>query len=127
MQDKPLANYQPNGPITKLQALDMAVGTGEVVSPGATVTAHYTGALADTGIVFQSSHDAFGDKPISFPLNGVIAGWTQGVPGMRVGGMRRLFIPASLAYGAHPPIGSGIPPNADLVFDIELAAVQNMQ
>ncbi|HUB93746.1 MAG TPA: FKBP-type peptidyl-prolyl cis-trans isomerase [Verrucomicrobiae bacterium] len=78
--------------------------------------------MAKTGHVFQSSHD-FGE-PISFPLNGVIAGWTKGVPGMKVGGTRRLLIPAALAYGGRPPYGSGIPVNADLVFDIELVAIE---
>ncbi len=69
------------------------------------------------GTIFQSSHD-FG-KAITFPLNGVIAGWTQGVPGMKVGGTRRLIIPAAMAYGASSP-APNIPANSDLVFDIEL-------
>lgn len=127
LQNLPLSNYEPAAPVSDLQMIDLHEGTGDIVVPGATVTAHYTGAIADTGIVFQSSHDMSGDNPISFPLSGVIAGWTQGVPGMRVGGTRRLLIPAELAYGSRPPFGSGIPPNADLVFDIELTDVQNMQ
>jgi FKBP-type peptidyl-prolyl cis-trans isomerase len=77
--------------------------------------------VAATGIVFQSSLD--GGQPIPFGLDQVIAGWTQGVPGMKVGGKRRLLIPAALAYGANPPQGSGIPANADLVFDIELVKI----
>lgn len=118
MQGKPLPNYTPESSITELRCVDIVVGTGGEVKAGDTVTAHYTGAVAATGIVFQSSYDT--GSPIPFSLNGVIAGWTKGVPGMKEGGTRRLFIPASLAYGANPPAGSGIPANADLVFDVNL-------
>lgn len=116
-----LDDFKPVDTIAELRFEDRVIGTGADVAPGATVTCHYTGAVAKTGAVFQSSRD-FG-KPISFPLSGVIAGWSQGVPGMKVGGTRRLFIPAALAYGAQPPFGSGIPANADLVFDIELVSI----
>ncbi len=118
-----LANFTPVAQIADLQSVDTVEGTGDVVNAGATVTAHYTGAVAATGVIFQSSHDGQ-NQPIAFPLSGVIKGWTQGVPGMKVGGTRRLLIPAALAYGANPPQGSGIPANADLVFDIELTAVK---
>lgn len=111
--------------VSKLESTDIVPGTGEEVKPGATVTAHYTGAVAATGKIFQSSHDQPGDQPIPFSLTGVIKGWTNGVPGMKVGGTRRLLIPAAEAYGGTPPQGSGIPANADLVFDIEATAVQN--
>jgi FKBP-type peptidyl-prolyl cis-trans isomerase len=90
------------------------------VPKDATITAHYTGALCKDGTIFQSSHD-FGD-PITFGLNQVIAGWTQGVPGMRVGGIRRLVIPSALAYGS-VRAAANIPPNSDLVFDIELVSL----
>jgi len=117
-----LDNFTPIDNIPELQKVDLVDGTGdEVKDASATVTCHYTGAVAKTGAVFQSSHD-FG-KPISFPLSGVIAGWTEGVPGMKVGGKRRLLIPAAKAYGSNPPYGSGIPVDADLVFDIELVAI----
>ena len=116
-----LDGFEPIENVTELQIIDKEVGTGEEVQPGATVTAHYTGALCKNGIIFQSSHD-FGDA-ISFPLNGVIAGWTQGVPGMKVGGWRRLIIPADMAYGASSP-ASNIPANSDLVFDIELVGIR---
>jgi peptidylprolyl isomerase len=115
-----LANFTPIGSVTALEIIDTKEGTGETVSDGATITAHYTGALCNNGVIFQSSHD-FGD-PISFPLGGVIAGWTKGVPGMKVGGIRRLVIPAAMAYGAHSP-SPNIPSNSDLVFDIELIAI----
>jgi FKBP-type peptidyl-prolyl cis-trans isomerase len=117
-----MQDFTPTDSIPELVTDDRVEGTGAVVAQGDTVTCHYTGAVAKTGTVFQSSRD-FG-KPISFPLSGVIAGWTQGVPGMKVGGTRRLLIPAALAYGATPPYGSGIPANADLVFDIELVSIQ---
>lgn len=117
-----MASFTPVAQVADLQKIDTVAGTGEEVKPGATVTAHYTGAVAATGIIFQSSHDS-GD-PVEFPLSGVIKGWTDGVPGMKVGGTRRLLIPAAMAYGATPPSGSGIPANADLVFDIELTAVK---
>lgn len=106
---------------TELQKIDTIEGTGAVVQPGATIVAHYTGAVASTGVIFQSSYDR--GEPIEFSLAGVIKGWTDGVPGMKVGGKRRLVIPAEQAYGANPPAGSGIPVNADLVFDIELVSI----
>ena len=117
-----MPDFTPVDNVPELKVEDRVPGTGAVVEPGDTVTCHYTGAVAKTGVVFQTSHD-FG-KPISFPLSGVIAGWTEGVPGMKVGGTRRLLIPAAKAYGSHPPYGSGIPAAADLVFDIELVAIE---
>lgn len=112
-----LENFTPVSGVSELQIIDIEEGTGEVVPAGATVTAHYTGALALDGTIFQSSHD--GGEPVSFPLDGVIKGWAEGVPGMKVGGKRRLIIPAALAYGDQSP-AANIPPNSDLVFDIEL-------
>ncbi len=115
-----LANFTPVASVTQLQSTDVVEGTGDTVQPGATITAHYTGALCADGTIFQSSHD-FGEA-ISFPLSGVIQGWTQGVPGMKVGGTRRLVIPAAMAYGEHSP-SPNIPANSDLVFDIELVSI----
>jgi peptidylprolyl isomerase len=116
-----LPDFTPTESISELKIEDRIAGSGDEVKAGDTVTCHYTGAIAKTGTIFQTSHD-FGDA-ISFPLSGVIAGWTEGVPGMKVGGTRRLYIPAAKAYGANPPYGSGIPSNADLVFDIELVSI----
>lgn len=116
-----LADFTPVAKVEQLQKIDQVVGNGDEVKPGDTVTAHYTGAVAATGVVFQSSHDT--GQPVPFGLNQVIKGWTEGVPGMKVGGKRRLLIPADQAYGANPPQGSGIPANADLVFDIELVKI----
>ena len=116
-----LADFTPMDSVAELQIIDVFPGTGEVVPEGATITAHYTGALVKNGIIFQSSHD-FGDA-ITFPLSGVIAGWTKGVPGMKVGGMRRLIIPSEMAYGS-ARAAANIPPNSDLVFDIELVKIE---
>ncbi len=117
-----LEDFTPIDSVPELQIVDLIVGEGDEVVATDTVTCHYTGAIAKTCSVFQSSRD-FG-KPISFPLDGVIPGWTEGVPGMKVGGKRRLIIPSAKAYGSRPPFGSGIPADADLVFDIELVAIE---
>jgi FKBP-type peptidyl-prolyl cis-trans isomerase FkpA len=117
-----LPNFTPIAHVDALQKIDTVVGTGAEVKPGDTVSVQYTGAVAATGVIFQSSKD-FGTDPVTFPLDGVIKGWTDGIPGMKVGGTRRLIIPAAEAYGANPPAGSGIPANADLVFDVELVAI----
>ena len=117
-----LNGFTPISVIEDLKVIDIAIGTGEIVTPGATITAHYTGALAQNGTIFQSSHD-FG-SPATFGLDQVIAGWTQGVPGMKVGGVRRLVIPAEMAYGAQSP-APNIPPNSNLVFDIELVKIES--
>lgn len=120
---KTLQNFTPVSHISTLKKIDLVVGTGLEVKPGNTVSVHYIGAIAATGIIFQSSKD-FGPTPITFPLERVIKGWTDGIPGMKVGGTRRLLIPSVEAYGANPPAGSGIPTNADLVFDVELIAIK---
>lgn len=115
-----LTDFEPRDAVTELEILDIETGSGETVNPGATITAHYTGALCKNGVIFQSSHD-FGD-PLTFGLDQVIKGWTNGVPGMKVGGMRRLVIPSEQAYGS-ARAAANIPPNSDLVFDIELVAI----
>src|SRR5690606_4166000 len=115
-----LPNFEPRDSVDQLEIIDIEVGTGEEVKPGASVTAHYTGALVKNGKIFQSSHD-FGEA-VTFSLNQVIKGWTDGVPGMKVGGTRRLIIPADQAYGSNSP-APNIPANSDLVFDIDLMAI----
>jgi FKBP-type peptidyl-prolyl cis-trans isomerase len=117
-----LAKFEPRTePVKELEIIDMEVGSGEEVPAGSKITAHYTGALVKNGVIFQSSLD-FGD-PVTFGLNQVIQGWTVGVPGMKVGGTRRLIIPAEMAYGASSP-AKNIPAHSDLVFDIDLIAIK---
>ena len=116
-----LADFTPIDTVTELQITDIEVGTGAEAKPSDRVTVHYTGALCKNGIIFQSSHD-FGD-PITFGLDQVIRGWTEGVPGMKVGGMRRLTIPSEKAYGS-VRAAANILPNSDLVFDIELIGIK---
>lgn len=116
LQGTQLAGFTPVASVTELQKIDTTPGTGKVVKAGDAVTVDYTGAVASTGKIFQSSKDS--GQPVPLSLSQVIAGWSQGIPGMKEGGTRRLLIPAALAYGAQPPQGSEIPPNADLVFDV---------
>ncbi|MBI5672161.1 MAG: FKBP-type peptidyl-prolyl cis-trans isomerase [Nitrospirae bacterium] len=105
-----------------LKYVDQVVGTGEVAVTGKTVNVHYTGWL-ENGKKFDSSVDR--GQPFSFPLGAgrVIKGWDEGVQGMKVGGKRKLTIPSNLGYG---PQGAGgvIPPNATLIFDVELLGVR---
>ena len=111
-----------------LQYQDLVIGTGAEAISGRGVKVHYTGWLQNpdgsAGQKFDSSKDR-GD-PFVFPLGGgrVIRGWDEGVAGMRVGGMRKLTIPAALGYGARGAGGGLIPANATLIFDVELLGVQ---
>jgi peptidylprolyl isomerase len=107
-------------PVTfSLAYIDTKIGTGEPAAPHQWYSVLYTGYLQD-GTVFDSSakHPEMGPFVLQQGAHGVIPGWDTGFYGMRVGGKRRLFIPHQLAYG---PRGNGaVPPNADLVFDVEL-------
>ncbi|HEY5549949.1 MAG TPA: FKBP-type peptidyl-prolyl cis-trans isomerase [Candidatus Saccharimonadales bacterium] len=122
LKGQPMPDFVPVAKVEGLQKIDKTVGSGTGAKASSTVAVIYTGAIASTGVVFESSQDS--GQPVSFKLDQVIEGWKEGLVGMKVGGQRRLLIPASLAYGANPPPTSGIPPNADLVFDITLLAVQ---
>ncbi len=104
-----------------LRYTDEQVGTGPEAKSGDRVSVHYTGTLVD-GRKFDSSRDR--GTPFQFPLGAgrVIRGWDEGVAGMKVGGKRRLTIPPELGYGARGA-GAAVPPNATLVFDVELLAV----
>ncbi len=97
---------------------DLVVGTGAVAVAGGDVTVHYTGWLHD-GTEFDSS---LGGDPATFNLTGVIPGWREGIPGMKVWGKRKLVIPPHLGYGKGGVVGL-IPGNATLVFDVELLGV----
>src|SRR5690349_10867484 len=105
-----------------LRYVDLVAGTGREAVAGNLVSVHYTGWLTN-GTKFDSSVDR-GD-PFSFPLGGgkVIRGWDEGVAGMKVGGKRKLTIPPQLGYGARGA-GGVIPPNATLVFDVELLGIK---
>lgn len=105
-----------------LQYIDQQVGTGESPTRGQTVIVHYTGTLED-GTKFDSSRDR--NSPFSFKIGvgQVIKGWDEGVGSMKVGGVRTLIIPSDLAYGSRGA-GGVIPPNATLIFDVELLDIQ---
>lgn len=109
--------------VTELKVEDLVVGTGAEAVKGKTVSVHYTGWLTD-GTKFDSSVDR--GQPFEFALGAgeVIAGWDEGVAGMKVGGKRKLTIPPAKGYGAQGAGGGVIPPNATLVFDVELLAVK---
>lgn len=117
---KPEVDF-PGGPApTELVILDLTVGDGETADEGAKVEVHYVGVEFDTGEEFDSSWSR--GESIRFPLQGLIKGWQDGIPGMRVGGRRQLTIPPELAYG---PAGSGHPLGGKtLVFVIDLLDVQ---
>jgi peptidylprolyl isomerase len=100
---------------TGLYIRDVAVGTGALATTSSTVTVTYAGHLP-TGRRFDS-----GTR--QFPLTGVVAGFREGIAGMRVGGERKLVLPPALGYGATPPQGSGIPANSVLVFDVKLVSI----
>jgi FKBP-type peptidyl-prolyl cis-trans isomerase FkpA len=118
-----------NAKITELQKIDTQVGTGREAEPGFNVTVHYTGWLYDAaaeggkGKKFDSSMDR--KQPFVFFLGQgqVIQGWDEGFAGMKIGGKRTLIIPSEMGYGARGA-GGVIPPNADLIFDVELLDVK---
>jgi FKBP-type peptidyl-prolyl cis-trans isomerase FkpA len=117
--------------VTQLQTVDTTIGSGAEAVKGKVVVVHYTGWLYDPslpekkGRKFDSSRDR--GAPFTFPLGAgrVIRGWDEGVAGMRVGGRRTLVIPADMAYGSRGAGGGLIPPDATLLFDVELLAVRD--
>jgi len=118
--------YKVNGKVEKLEITDHKVGDGAEAKIGDIIKVHYKGTLATTGGKFDSSYDR--GEPIELQLQmatetqqGVIQGWVDGIKGMKVGGSRRLVIPAAMGYGAQPQ--STIPANSDLVFEVELLGV----
>jgi FKBP-type peptidyl-prolyl cis-trans isomerase FkpA len=123
------ATPDTGAPAMSLQKIDLAPGSGADIQSGQTALVHYTGWLYEAaapdnkGKQFDSS---VGGEPFEFPLGEgrVIAGWDQGVVGMKVGGKRRLVIPADMAYGARGAGNGLIPPGATLVFDVELVEIR---
>lgn len=109
-------------PPTSLVKEDLRTGTGADVTGGSTVTVNYIGVSCSTGKIFDSSYGA-GAQPVTFPLSGVIKGWQEGIPGMKVGGQRLLGIPAAQAYGAagQPPT---IAPDEPLWFVVDVVGAK---
>ena len=122
LNSKPKVVVPSWAPPKKLIVKDLLKGTGPAAKAGSTVTVQYVGVLYKGGKQFDASWNDGSGKPVTLPLTGVIKGWQQGIPGMKVGGRRELIIPASLGYGAQgsPP---KIPANAALVFVIDLHGV----
>ena len=118
----PEVPIQPGPKPTKLVIQDLKVGTGAEARASSTISANYIGVACSTGKIFDSSYKSAQPQPIDTPLSGVIKGWQQGIPGMKVGGRRFLAIPADLAYGANPP--AGIDANEPLFFVVDLTAVK---
>lgn len=116
MADVPGATKSPTG----LQFIDQVTGSGPQPQPGQTVTVHYTGML-ENGQVFDSSVQR--GQPAEFSVDQVIPGFREGIMGMKVGGKRKLYIPTALGYGAQGA-GGAVPPNANLIFEVELIAVK---
>lgn len=103
-----------------LKIHDITVGTGDSPKLGQEVTVHYVGWL-ENGTVFNNSRKMGAGKPMPFVLGGVIPGWNEGLATMKVGGKRKLWIPSKLAYAASSR--PGIPPNSNLIFEIELLGI----
>ena len=120
---EPTVTVPPGPAPTQLESKDLIVGTGAEAKPGDSVTVQYVGVAYSNGKVFDASWNR--NQPFQFTLGEgqVIAGWDDGVVGMKVGGRRELIIPADLAYGANAPAGSGIAPNDTLIFVVDLVKV----
>lgn len=117
---KPEVTIPDGAPPCELQVQDIHEGSGAEAKADSTVTVHYVGYSWSTREQFEASWD--GGEPATFPISGVIAGWQEGIPGMKVGGRRQLTIPPDMAYG---PQGSGsIAPNETLIFVVDLLDVQ---
>lgn len=120
MSEKPEIDFPGGDAPTDLVIADLVVGEGAEAVPGATVLVHYVGVEFDTGDQFDASWDR--GEPIEFPLRGLIKGWQDGIPGMKVGGRRQLTIPPEQAYG---PAGGGHRLSGKtLVFVIDLLGVR---
>lgn len=121
LESKPAIEVPQGDPPAELEVTDLVEGDGDEVAQGASVTAHYLGVSWSTGEEFDSSWN--GGEPATFPLDGVIQGWGEGLPGMRVGGRRLLVIPPDLAYGDASPTPA-IGPGETLVFVVDMVATE---
>ncbi|MDO8469525.1 MAG: FKBP-type peptidyl-prolyl cis-trans isomerase [bacterium] len=128
VQPEPVSSQEVNKPpqptnMPELKIVEEVKGTGAEAVPGKNVSVHYVGVLED-GTKFDSSRDR--GEPFTFTLGAgqVIRGWDEGVKGMQVGGKRKLIIPPELAYGAQGTPGGPIPPNATLIFEVELLGIE---
>ena len=121
--DKPEIDFPDGPPPSDLQITDITEGTGAEAGPGSQVRVHYVGVAHSTGEEFDASYNR--GEPLDFPLGAgrVIAGWDQGVAGMKVGGRRRLVIPPHLAYGDRGA-GGVIKPGETLIFVVDLVDVR---
>jgi FKBP-type peptidyl-prolyl cis-trans isomerase FkpA len=130
VETKPATTSEALAPVTELQKSDITKGAGEGVSSGQVAVVHYTGWLYEPGAAdqkgkkFDSSRDS--GQPFRFTIGAgeVIKGWDEGVQGMQPGGQRRLVIPANLGYGERGAGNGVIPPNAALLFEVELLAIE---
>ena len=123
MSEKPEIDFQEGPAPTELVVEDLVVGEGTEARPGGTVTVHYVGVEYDTGEQFDASWDRGDTFRFSLGKGQVIAGWDQGVAGMRVGGRRRITIPPMLAYGKRGA-GGVIGPDETLVFVVDLLGLR---
>ena len=123
MTDKPEIDFPDGPPPTELEITDITTGEGAEATAGSTISAHYVGVAHSTGEEFDASYNR--GEPLSFRLGvgQVIAGWDEGIQGMRVGGRRRLVIPPDQAYGDRGA-GGAIGPGETLIFVVDLVAVR---
>jgi FKBP-type peptidyl-prolyl cis-trans isomerase len=115
--------YKATGTVSKLEVTDLQKGTGDEAQQGSCIQVKYYGTLAQSGTLFDQNYDKAELLQTPIGTGQLIAGWDEGMIGMKVGGVRRLVIPAAQGYGA---VGSGstIPPNSDLVFTVKLVSIK---
>ncbi|MEA2974455.1 MAG: hypothetical protein QOG82_2913 [Actinomycetota bacterium] len=116
----PEVDVEVGPPPAALVSKDIVVGTGAAVPAGATVTVNYIGVSCSTGVIFDSSYKSNPPTPATFSLSGVIPGWSQGIPGMNVGGKRLLGIPPDMAYGNDGSPNGTFAPQETLWFVVEM-------
>lgn len=117
-------SYVPASPVASLQVTDLSVGTGAAAKSGDCLIVKYYGTLASSGKEFDQDYTDTSGFAFTLGKGEVISGWDQGLVGMKVGGTRRLVIPAALAYGSQSP-SAAIPANSDLVFVVKLLRIQH--